>query len=203
MPTTLRLEMPAIVVLRSQCPQKRHPSPLPGTHEIVHCNRRKQADHRFRHLSSGRHSLDTPLQKYWAARNSGVVPDANIFLVMMTKSIGFVQYYPPHRIVRPVAMATEAKQKSETPVHYGGPNSPALRFEVIATWNKARASTLHLPHHSALTPMFMPVGTQATIKGLEATQLLDENVDAQVVLGNTYHLALRPGGELIDELGGL
>lgn len=121
----------------------------------------------------------------------------------MTKSIGFAQYYSSPRVAHPTAMAAETKPKSETPVHYGGPKSPALRFEVIATWNKARASTLHLPHHSALTPMFMPVGTQATIKGLEATQLLDESVDAQVVLGNTYHLALRPGGSVIDELGGL
>lgn len=96
-----------------------------------------------------------------------------------------------------------AKTEMDAPPHYGGPASPALRFEVIATWGKARASTLYLPHHSALTPMFMPVGTQGTVKGLEATQLLEASVDAQVVLGNTYHLALRPGGSIIDELGGL
>lgn len=89
------------------------------------------------------------------------------------------------------------------PVYYGGEDSPAMRFEVHATWNKARASTLHLPHHSALTPMFMPVGTQATIKGLEPSQLLDPAVDAQVILSNTYHLALRPGGDLIDAMGGI
>lgn len=89
------------------------------------------------------------------------------------------------------------------PEHYGGPESPALRFDVHATWNKARASTLHLPHHSALTPMFMPVGTQASVKGIEAGQLLDPAVDAQVILGNTYHLGLRPGGELVEHMGGL
>lgn len=98
-------------------------------------------------------------------------------------------------------MGTEAQVS--LPVWYGGETSPALRFEIHATCGKARASTVHLPHHSALAPMFMPVGTQATIKGLESSQLLDATVDAQIILGNTYHLALRPGGALIDELGGL
>lgn len=98
--------------------------------------------------------------------------------------------------------ATE-KLDDTVPAHYGGPESPALRFEVHATWKRARASTLYLPHHAALTPMFMPVGTKGTVKGLEPAQLLDASVDAQVVLGNTYHLALRPGGDIIDSLGGL
>lgn len=89
------------------------------------------------------------------------------------------------------------------PLCYGGEDSPALRLEVHATWNKARASTLYLPHHAALTPMFMPVGTQASVKGIESGQLLDKAVDAQVVLGNTYHLGLRPGGELVEDMGGL
>ena len=89
------------------------------------------------------------------------------------------------------------------PPCYGGPSSPALRLEIHATWNKARASTLHLPHHSALTPMFMPVGTQAAIKGLYPDQLLDPTVDAQLVLANTYHLALRPGGDVVRDMGGV
>jgi queuine tRNA-ribosyltransferase catalytic subunit len=89
------------------------------------------------------------------------------------------------------------------PDYYGGESSPALRLEIHATWKKARACTLHLPHYSALTPMFMPVGTQASIKGLESGQLLDASVNAQVVLGNTYHLALRPGAELVGDMGGL
>lgn len=97
---------------------------------------------------------------------------------------------------------------SSSPCHnskpyYGGPTSPALRLEVHATWNKARATTLHLPHHSARTPMFMPVGTQAAIKGLAATQLLDPAVDAQLILANTYHLALRPGGDVVRDMGGV
>lgn len=89
------------------------------------------------------------------------------------------------------------------PLYYGGPKSPALRLEIHATWNKARATTLHLPHHSALTPMFMPVGTQASIKGLAPSQLTDSSVNAQLILANTYHLALRPGGHVVRELGGI
>lgn len=101
-------------------------------------------------------------------------------------------------------MKTGAEQK-ELPLYYGSPSSPALRFEVHARCGKARASTLHLPHHSALTPMFMPVGTQGTVKGLTPDQLSEDlyGVDAQVILGNTYHLALRPGGEIIRQLGGI
>lgn len=90
-----------------------------------------------------------------------------------------------------------------TPLYYGGPKSPALRLEVHATWNKARATTLHLPHHSALTPMFMPVGTQAAIKGLAPEQLLSDGVNAQVILANTYHLALRPGERVMRAVGGV
>lgn len=51
--------------------------------------------------------------------------------------------------------------------------------------------------------MFMPVGTQASIKGLAPFQLLEPEVDAQVILGNTYHLALRPGGHIVREMGGI
>jgi len=57
------------------------------------------------------------------------------------------------------------------------------------------------PHGVVETPMFMPVGTQATVKGLTPQQL--EEVGACIILGNTYHLTLRPGDELIAELGGL
>ncbi|KAG0494671.1 hypothetical protein HPP92_005665 [Vanilla planifolia] len=77
----------------------------------------------------------------------------------------------------------------------------ALSFEIIARFNRARAARLTLPHFTCQTPLFMPVGTQGTIKGLTNSQL--EEIDCQIILGNTYHLALRPGAELIDELGGL
>ncbi|XP_072977960.1 uncharacterized protein [Typha angustifolia] len=77
----------------------------------------------------------------------------------------------------------------------------ALRFEIVGRFNRARAAQLTLPHFICQTPLFMPVGTQGTIKGLTNNQL--EDIGCQIILGNTYHLALRPGAELIDELGGL
>uniref|UniRef100_A0A7N2KRE1 Queuine tRNA-ribosyltransferase catalytic subunit 1 n=1 Tax=Quercus lobata TaxID=97700 RepID=A0A7N2KRE1_QUELO len=77
----------------------------------------------------------------------------------------------------------------------------ALRFEILGRFNRARAAQLTLPHFVCQTPLFMPVGTQGTIKGLATNQL--EEIGCQIILGNTYHLALRPTSELIDELGGL
>ncbi|XP_065015182.1 uncharacterized protein LOC135642724 isoform X2 [Musa acuminata AAA Group] len=77
----------------------------------------------------------------------------------------------------------------------------ALKFEVLGKFNRARAARLTLPHFICQTPLFMPVGTQGTIKGLTNNQL--EEIGCQIILGNTYHLALRPGAELIDDLGGL
>src|SRR6185437_2982347 len=65
----------------------------------------------------------------------------------------------------------------------------------------ARAGVVATPHGSIETPVFMPVGTQATVKGLTPRMLRD--VGAQIILGNTYHLALRPGDALVAELGGL
>src|SRR5262245_4920110 len=77
----------------------------------------------------------------------------------------------------------------------------AIRFEILHTDGAARHGRLHTPHGIVETPVFMAVGTQATVKGLTPQQLIAAGV--QVVLGNTYHLALRPGDELIAELGGL
>lgn len=65
----------------------------------------------------------------------------------------------------------------------------------------ARSGVLQTRHGEVQTPIFMPVGTQGTVKGLLPSQL--ETVGAQILLGNTYHLNLRPGSELIRELGGL
>jgi queuine tRNA-ribosyltransferase len=76
-----------------------------------------------------------------------------------------------------------------------------FRFDLLHTDGSARRGRLHTAHGSVETPAFMAVGTQATVKGLTPAQL--EEVGVQVVLGNTYHLALRPGDELIAELGGL
>ncbi|CAL9195703.1 unnamed protein product, partial [Musa hybrid cultivar] len=76
-----------------------------------------------------------------------------------------------------------------------------LYCQVLGKFNRARAARLTLPHFICQTPLFMPVGTQGTIKGLTNNQL--EEIGCQIILGNTYHLALRPGAELIDDLGGL
>ncbi len=77
----------------------------------------------------------------------------------------------------------------------------AFRFELLATDGKARCGRLHTSHGTVDTPVFMAVGTQGTVKGLTPRQL--EEIGVQVVLGNTYHLALRPGDEQIAALGGL
>lgn len=66
----------------------------------------------------------------------------------------------------------------------------------------ARRGVIHTPHGDIQTPIFMPVGTQATVKGVTPKELKEE-VKAQIVLSNTYHLFLRPGHELIREAGGL
>ncbi len=72
---------------------------------------------------------------------------------------------------------------------------------IDAVSGNARALTYQTPHGSFQTPMFMPVGTSATVKGITPKELRE--LDAQVVLANTYHLAMRPGAELIAEAGGI
>ena len=81
---------------------------------------------------------------------------------------------------------------------------PQISFELVAECphTRARAGLLHTPHGDIETPVFMPVGTQATVKGLTQRDLADD-LGAQILLGNTYHLYLRPGHELIRQLGGL
>src|SRR5712692_3696654 len=76
-----------------------------------------------------------------------------------------------------------------------------LRFELLAIDGAARRGRLYTPHGVVETPVFMPVGTQATVKGLTPHQL--EDAGAQIILGNTYHLTLRPGEDVIAEMGGL
>jgi queuine tRNA-ribosyltransferase len=77
----------------------------------------------------------------------------------------------------------------------------AIAFELLATDGAARRGRMTTPHGVVDTPMFMPVGTQATVKGLTPEQL--RGAGARIILGNTYHLTLRPGDELIAALGGL
>ncbi len=81
--------------------------------------------------------------------------------------------------------------------------SKQFSFEVVAKdcLTGARAGVLHTAHGVIETPIFMPVGTKAAVKGLTHPQL--KELGAQIILANTYHLAMRPGEQLIAELGGL
>jgi queuine tRNA-ribosyltransferase len=76
-----------------------------------------------------------------------------------------------------------------------------FEFDRVATDSAARAGIFHTPHGDLLTPVFAPVGTAATVKALTPVQLKD--LGATLVLSNTYHLYLRPGDELVREMGGL
>jgi queuine tRNA-ribosyltransferase len=76
-----------------------------------------------------------------------------------------------------------------------------FEFSLDARQGNARAGTFHTPHGNLLTPVFAPVGTQATVKTLTPEQL--KELGASLVLSNTYHLYLRPGDELVSEMGGL
>ncbi len=80
----------------------------------------------------------------------------------------------------------------------------ALQFtiEKADTLSKARAGTMITDHGTIQTPIFMPVGTAGTVKALTQQQLKEE-VNAQIILGNTYHLYLRPGLEVLKSAGGL
>ncbi|BAU27026.1 queuine tRNA-ribosyltransferase [Aneurinibacillus soli] len=79
----------------------------------------------------------------------------------------------------------------------------AVRYELIKTCKQtgARLGKLHTPHGTIDTPIFMPVGTLATVKTMTPEELKEMN--AQIILSNTYHLFLRPGHELVAEAGGL
>src|SRR5579862_5821214 len=77
----------------------------------------------------------------------------------------------------------------------------AFSFRLIATDGTARRGEIVTPHGAVQTPAFMPVGTQATVKGLAPDTVRDTG--AEILLGNTYHLMLRPGAERVAALGGL
>lgn len=76
-----------------------------------------------------------------------------------------------------------------------------FEFDISATDGRARAGTFTTPHGEVQTPKFMPVGTVGTVKGVTPHELAD--IGSQMILANTYHLYLRPGHQLIRELGGL
>lgn len=76
-----------------------------------------------------------------------------------------------------------------------------LKFEVLATVNRARTGRLFLPHGTVETPAFMPVATQATVKTLSPKEVRETGTE--MIVCNTYHLYLRPGHKLIQRLGGV
>ena len=78
-----------------------------------------------------------------------------------------------------------------------------ISFDLLQTAQDtmARAGILHTPHGDVTTPVFMPVGTCASVKTVSPDEL--KEIGAQIILSNTYHLYLRPGHELVKEAGGL
>ena len=80
---------------------------------------------------------------------------------------------------------------------------PALRFEIQAQDGEARAASLTTRRGVIETPVFMPIGTAGTVKAIRFEELESEDLDAKIILGNTYHLWLRPGIETIKACGGL
>ena len=80
---------------------------------------------------------------------------------------------------------------------------PAITYELLHVdkTTGARRGVIHTPHGDIQTPVFMPVGTQATVKSMTPEEL--KEVNSQIILSNTYHLFLRPGHKLVEEAGGL
>ena len=74
-----------------------------------------------------------------------------------------------------------------------------MEFKIDATSQGARACTIKTAHEYNINSCFMPVGTQGTVKALDANDMLE--LGAKIILGNTYHLYLRPGSKLIKNLG--
>jgi queuine tRNA-ribosyltransferase len=81
--------------------------------------------------------------------------------------------------------------------------TPGFSFRVVAQKGKARAGVITTPRGEIETPIFMPVGTAGTVKGLTVDELAAPPLDASIILGNTYHLSLRPGTDVVTALGGL
>lgn len=77
-----------------------------------------------------------------------------------------------------------------------------MHFDLIATTSKARAGVLHTDHGDIPTPIFMPVGTVGSVKAVHQRELTND-IDAKIILGNTYHLYLRPGTPTLEAAGGL
>src|SRR5947207_1261916 len=91
----------------------------------------------------------------------------------------------------------------QPPATAGGTDLTSINFVVNATEGEARAATITTRRGVIETPVFMPVGTAGTVKGIRFEELESPGLDARIILGNTYHLWLRPGIETIRACGGL
>src|SRR5262249_14619942 len=104
---------------------------------------------------------------------------------------------PRARALNPLAL----RPGGPSTAHGGGTALLPGMFRVTATDGAAPAGVLTTAHGEVRTPVFMPVGTKATVKTLHPDEV--RALGAQIILGNTYHLHFRPGDELIADLGGL
>ncbi|XP_075581330.1 queuine tRNA-ribosyltransferase catalytic subunit 1 [Pelecanus crispus] len=102
---------------------------------------------------------------------------------------------------RPEAQVTWGERKMAAPRVAGPGPAPLLRVAAECGRSRARAGELRLPHGPVPCPVFMPVGTRGTAKGITAAQLAA--LGCRICLGNTYHLGTRPGPELVQRAGGL
>ena len=95
-------------------------------------------------------------------------------------------------------------EQNHSPVSYICSISQSMKFNLIQKdpYSSARAATLSTDHGNIETPIFMPVGTSATVKGVHQREL-KQDIKPDIILGNTYHLYLRPGTEILQQAGGL
>ena len=104
--------------------------------------------------------------------------------------------------VRAPTIANGAKLKPWSKCRYSPPPmTERFSFNIAATDGKARTGAIRMRRGEIRTPAFMPVGTAATVKGMKPADV--RALGADIILGNTYHLMLRPGAERVARLGGL
>src|ERR1041385_3347097 len=96
-----------------------------------------------------------------------------------------------------------AAVEDQRPAPAGRSDSMAIDFEVHANDGEARSGVIKTRRGEIETPVFMPVGTAGSVKGIRFEELAAADLDARIILGNTYHLWLRPGIEVIKACGGL
>lgn len=98
-------------------------------------------------------------------------------------------------------MSCTSKDQTESRYQVQMTQHPPFQFNITARDGRARCGVFNTPHGELITPVFAPVGTQATVKAVTPAQL--EELGATLILANTYHLYLRPGADIVEEMGGL